>query len=155
RRLRKITRQLGAVREFDALLAIIQELDDDPRCSPAALNQVRESLEEARAAAAERLVEKLPHAKIHRLARRLDEVARQAKRNGQRQRGKRRPKRTWAWVVDARATRRAAALRASVEAAGAVYASERLHSVRIALKKLRYTMELAGEAHGGRGRDVA
>ena len=32
--------------------------------------------------------------------------------------------------------------------AGAVYLPERLHAVRIAMKKLRYAMELAAEAAG-------
>ena len=39
--------------------------------------------------------------------------------------------------------RRALALRQAIDQAGAVYLAERLHAARIALKKLRYGLELA------------
>ena len=55
-------------------------------------------------------------------------------------------RRVWLWAVEARLARRAARVRAAVDAAGAVYAPERLHGVRIAVKKLRYAAELAAEA---------
>jgi len=45
---------------------------------------------------------------------------------------------------------RAARLRATMRDAGAVYLPERLHAVRIALKKLRYSVEMATEAAGQR-----
>lgn len=40
-------------------------------------------------------------------------------------------------------------------AAGAIYLPERLHGVRIALKKLRYALELLVELGGGNAADVA
>jgi CHAD domain-containing protein len=52
------------------------------------------------------------------------------------------------WAVDARIARRADALRSSIADAGQVYLAERLHAVRIAMKKLRYAVELAVEAAG-------
>ena len=47
---------------------------------------------------------------------------------------------------------RAACLRSqrTINEAGAVYLPERLHTVRIALKKLRYSVELAAEAAGSK-----
>jgi CHAD domain-containing protein len=56
------------------------------------------------------------------------------------------PDRAWRWALDARVARRAAALERAIDAAGSVYLPERLHAVRIALKKLRYGAELAAEA---------
>lgn len=159
RRLKKVTRQLGAVRELDALALMIHELSQDVRYSPTALKQMRTAVEEARAAAAEQMASKLPHAKMQRLARRLERVARQVEREGERTDGRRRPResrRAWLWALEARAARRAARLRAAIEIAGAVYASVRLHDVRVALKRLRYTLELAADARQPlASRDVA
>src|SRR6185436_7272823 len=55
-------------------------------------------------------------------------------------------RRSWLWVIDARVARRASELAAAMADAGAVYLAERLHMVRIAVKKLRYALELAVEA---------
>jgi CHAD domain-containing protein len=49
--------------------------------------------------------------------------------------------RGWQWALGARVARRASALRAAIDTAGGW--SERLHKVRIALKKLRYAVELS------------
>jgi CHAD domain-containing protein len=48
-----------------------------------------------------------------------------------------------ATVLAARVARRGRALRQAVDAAGTLYASEPVHAVRIAVKKLRYALELA------------
>ena len=66
------------------------------------------------------------------------------------------PKGVWLWAFEAQLARRAARLREAVEAAGAVYVPEHLHHVRIAVKKLRYSVELADETTGKRiAADVA
>ena len=57
-------------------------------------------------------------------------------------------RRSWQWAIDARVARRAATLETAIDTAGAVYLAERLHSVRIALKKLRYAVELSAESQG-------
>jgi len=54
----------------------------------------------------------------------------------------------WRWAVDARVSRRASTLKAAIEEAGALYLPDRLHRVRLALKKLRYGVELAVETAG-------
>jgi CHAD domain-containing protein len=46
-----------------------------------------------------------------------------------------------------RVARRSRDLRVAIEAAGALYAPEQIHAVRIAVKKLRYALELAYELH--------
>ena len=50
----------------------------------------------------------------------------------------------------ARAARRAERLRAAIENAAGIYLPDRLHEVRIAVKKLRYALEIARELSGSR-----
>jgi CHAD domain-containing protein len=52
----------------------------------------------------------------------------------------------WRWALDARVARRAARLGSAIDAAGTVYLPDRLHDVRISLKKFRYALEIASEA---------
>jgi CHAD domain-containing protein len=142
RRLRAVTAGLGAVREFDALLPLIDEHLTASRTNP--LDGLRVSVTMARDEARARLVERLPPADIRRLARKLARLVDEAAaldastpRTGVR---------GWRWALDARVARRAAQLTDAIAKAGAVYLPERLHRVRIAVKKLRYAVELAAEA---------
>jgi CHAD domain-containing protein len=57
-------------------------------------------------------------------------------------------RRATSWATDARRTRRASRLASAIIAAGAVYLPERLHEVRLAIKKLRYVLELTSELSG-------
>jgi hypothetical protein len=50
-----------------------------------------------------------------------------------------------ALVVEARIARRATRLMTAMNHAGAMYVPDRLHAVRIAVKKLRYAVELSSE----------
>ena len=52
-------------------------------------------------------------------------------------------------LVAARILARGARLEDAIEAAGSLYETERLHQVRIAVKKLRYALELIPELHLG------
>jgi CHAD domain-containing protein len=145
RRLRKVTRRLGTVRELDVQAELIEELVKDGRHPSAALKRLGAATTQARAAARERLSVKLPNAKLDRLARKLERVARSLpsdESGSSRQRGLSH-KRAAVWAVEARVARRAASVRSAIVTAGAVYAPEQLHVVRIALKKLRYSIELA------------
>jgi CHAD domain-containing protein len=158
RRLKRVTKHLGAVRELDVLTLTIAELDRDSRYSSAAVTQLMASVQHDRVAARERLRTKLPVQEIQRLVRRLERAAKQSESaNDQRGQpgGVPRSGREWEWAVDARATRRAACVRSAIETAGTVYDPERLHRVRIAVKKLRYSLELVAEARSQRGnRDI-
>ena len=102
-----------------------------------------------RARARARLLAKRPTVELHRVAAKLERVARRlkaAKKDGGRDT---RDARSSRWAVDARVARRAAALTDAMREAGAVYVPERLHLVRIALKKLRYALELKADMAGG------
>ena len=143
RRLRKVTKQLGIVRELDVVILTIQGLAASSRYSARALTLLRASATKARGTARERLSATLPTAKLKRLTRRLERVsgsldaaATSSRRDAVGS------ARAWLWAVEARVARRAAAVRAAVDVAGAIYVPEQLHRVRIATKKLRYAAEL-------------
>ena len=140
RRLRKVTTLLGPVRELDVLADLVAELQESGRYDSQVFRRVATVIAAERTHARERLDSKLSADELERLARKLDKVAGDLR--------DRKPSRGWRWAVDARATRRAATLIAALDAAGSIYLPERLHNVRIALKKLRYALEISGEAAG-------
>jgi CHAD domain-containing protein len=156
RRFRKVTRQLGTVRELDVLSLMIQDLAADRRYPSPALKLVGAEVADARIVARERLIAKLPLAKMERLARSLERVARDLAPDDERSRGKNlRASRVWRWALDARTTLRATRVRSAVESAGAVYVAGRLHDVRIAVKKLRYAAELLPAGGPQQAADIA
>jgi CHAD domain-containing protein len=147
RRLRKVTTRLGSVRELDVLLILIDELHVSRRDHSQALSRVAIPAAQARDAAREDLFDRMPAEDMRRIARKLaglvdglEETDRPGKRTP--------PTDGWRWAVDARTAVRAARLTVAIADAGAVYLPERLHAVRIALKKLRYSAELATEVAG-------
>ncbi|MCU1385973.1 MAG: hypothetical protein JWL71_4670, partial [Acidobacteria bacterium] len=80
------------------------------------------------------------------LARKLDKIVDHL-REGEKSSSKA-AARSWRWAIDARVAGRASRLSAAIADAGALYLPERLHGVRIAVKKLRYAVELSAEAAG-------
>jgi len=143
KRLRKATRQLGALRELDVLLALTEELVKSGRHSEHALRRVASDVRRARDLARREV-------KGRDLADGFRRVVKYAEKAGRQL-----PKaedgnaaRAWKWAIDARVARRATSLKSAIAKAGAIYLPERVHGVRIALKKLRYGVELLGEANG-------
>jgi CHAD domain-containing protein len=145
RRLRKITDRLGAVREFDVLLGLIDELKEAGRYPKAALARVAANLGDDRKHARARLMAKVPIDELRRVAAKLDKLGRGLQKDAAAG-ASGTTRRSWRWAIDARVARRASSLAAVISDAGAVYLAERLHDVRIAVKKLRYALELAVEA---------
>jgi CHAD domain-containing protein len=147
RRLRRVTKQLGIVRELDVLILVIEEFRRDSRYPPVALKNVSTAVGDVRDTARERLVAKLPAAKLERLAERLERASKRFESDdaAARRPGAAGPTRAWLRALEARLARRAARVQSALEVAGALYVPERLHAVRIALKKLRYAGELATE----------
>jgi CHAD domain-containing protein len=141
--LRKVTRRLGRVREADVMLLLIAQLHESGRFSDPALRLVREAARAARDEARARMPAKAAAAALARIGRKLNRAAR--KLEGPEDVHTRR---AWRWALDARVSRRARALSDAVDNAGSVYLAERLHAARIALKKLRYGLELDVEARG-------
>jgi CHAD domain-containing protein len=148
RRLRKVTVRLGVVREFDVLLAVLDELAASGRYQPEAIELVRTNIAKDRGQVRARLLAKVPMHELGRLATRLDKTVKELKLSDAGKGGAGgtpwRPP-SWRWAVDARTAHRAAALAVAVTDAGAIYLPERLHAVRIAVKKLRYALELSAD----------
>jgi CHAD domain-containing protein len=140
RRLRKVTRRLGAVRELDVLCLLIGELQESGRYDGPAIRRLAAAVGDERARARDRLLAKLPTGELHRIARKLDKIASDMKMRDS--------SRGWRWAVEARVTHRASVLKDALVDAGALYLPERLHLVRIAIKKLRYAREVLAEASG-------
>ena len=146
RRLRKVTERLGIVRELDVLLLLVGELRHVGRHDQAALSRLAEVFTEENEKARERLFAKLPLTELQRVANKLGRVALGAEPDGSHRDGE--EPRGWRWTIDTRVARRASSLSQAIHEAGAVYLPDRLHLVRIALKKLRYVFELSEEASG-------
>ena len=142
RRLRKATRGLGMAREVDVLQLLIEELQASGQYRPRVLQHVGEDIRTRRGEMTKRF---RPLASdLGRILRKLEAAAAELEgADTGRDRG-------WRWALDARVARRGVALGKVVDEAGAMYLPERLHEVRIALKKLRYGVELRTEAAGDR-----
>jgi CHAD domain-containing protein len=155
RRLRRVTARLGTVRELDVLLLLIDELHVSRRVRTGPIARVGVAISKQRDDARKRLFHQLPVDELRRTARKLDrlvdEIAKQEDTAGTRP-GRRTDtaKSGWRWAIEARVAKRASRLRAAIDKAGAVYLPERLHDVRLAIKKMRYALELGADASGAR-----
>ena len=149
RRLRKVRTRLGTVRELDVLLIVIDELHESRRQDRAALKRIGDDVRSEQARAREKLLgKKLPMVELEGIARKLDLALEDVEKADAKLADGRPQARGWKWALDARIARRAASLREAVDEAGAVYLPDRLHLARIAVKKLRYALELSAEAGG-------
>jgi CHAD domain-containing protein len=146
RRLKRVTTRLGTVRELDVLLLLVDELHVARRRS-GSLNRVGISVAKDRDDARKRLATRLPIAGMRRLGEKLTRVVEELRAA---ESAPRATARSWPAAVDSQVAARAARLAAAMADAGAMYLPERLHAVRIAVKKLRYALELANELAGTR-----
>jgi CHAD domain-containing protein len=146
--LRKLTRRLGGIRETDVMLLLIAELHESGRFHEPALRLLRDAAQTARHKARTELSGRKAATSLDRLARKLDRAARKLP-------GPQDPqaRRAFRWALDARVSRRAVALGHAIDKAGSVYLADRLHATRIALKKLRYALELDVESRGLKSTD--
>ena len=134
RTVRKLTRALGPVRELDVALINLDELDKDGEIPRSALTRLRQVIGEERQRLFVEMRRRVEHLDLEKLRKRAIAAA------GKGQATARRP----------RVARRAAALRLAIEGAAGIYLPDRLHDVRIAVKKLRYALEVARELSGSR-----
>jgi CHAD domain-containing protein len=128
------------------LLLLIDELHVSGRPGSGGLGRVGVRVSKRRDEARKRLVAQLPVTEMGRLARKLDRIVddlHEAEASSSKAAA-----RNWRWAIDARVGGRASRLAAAMADAGALYLPERLHAVRITVKKLRYAVELATEAAG-------
>lgn len=143
RGLRSATRRLGRVRELDVQLELIARFagsfaPGSPACAhlaAAARSERAQVLERACAPRVRRNMAALVEA-LGVLQRDLAATAGARDAAG------------WRRTIADRAGNRATTATALLAAAGTAYAPEPLHALRVALKKLRYALELAAEATG-------
>jgi CHAD domain-containing protein len=143
---RRLTRALGPVRELDVALLTLDEverLDDVPR---AAIAKLRHVVGEERRLLHAEMCRQLGKIDLEKLRARAVAAAR--KTRAPRRGGLADPGRLAA--AEQRTARRAAGLRVAIENASSIYLPDRLHEVRIAVKKLRYGMEIARELRRSR-----
>ena len=152
RAVKKITRALGPVRELDVALINLDELEaagDVPRLAIARLRQV---IGQERRLLHTAMRRRLERTDLDKLRKRAVAAARKHKPDASAApagRGRvRDPERLAA--AEERAARRGTTLRATMDNAAGIYLPDRLHEVRIAVKKLRYAMELSRELSGSR-----
>lgn len=139
RRLKKTTSRLGTVRELDVLILLIDDLHDSRREHAAALGRVAMTVAKLRDDERKRLFGHASIRDLRRTARKLDDLVDELAGEAEE------PSKAMRWATEARVARRAERLAAALRKAGAVYLPERLHVVRIAVKKLRYSVELVAE----------
>jgi CHAD domain-containing protein len=138
---RRLTRALGPVRELDVALLTLDELGRDADAPGAAIACLRQTIEEERRRLWIGVARDLERPEIQKRARKAITASR----------GRTRGRAADASRLQAarkRAVRRAASLQSAIESAGAIYLPDRLHQVRIAVKKLRYALEIARELRG-------
>jgi len=142
--LRRLTRALGPVRELDVSLGLVARLSHEEAASDTALELIRVHLMEVRARCRARMLKRVDDTDAAGIAARWEALAGAARQDGRA--SSPRAGAPEAWELRRCLARRAAQLRLSLEEAGALYTPEPLHAVRIAVKKLRYSVELARSA---------
>jgi len=146
RKVRKITQALGPVRELDVALEILDEIEARGEAPRAALARLRQAVAREREVLQAEMRRRLDACDLDTLRKRALGVAR---RHGHdKTRASRDPEQLLR--AHARAARRAERLRTAIRNAGSLYLPDRLHDVRIALKKLRYSLEILRQLGGVR-----
>ena len=132
---RRLTRVLGPVREIDVSVMTLDQVTAQHPGLEAAAAAVRDALEGQRVTASARMIDTLASADLDDLSTRTFRLATDLVAPAVRWR--------MAATLAARIGARWRGVRAALSAAGALYAPDRIHRVRIALKKFRYALELA------------
>jgi CHAD domain-containing protein len=140
RDVRRITRALGLLRDLDVALATVDAEASRFDWNPAAVTRVARDLEHTRERRRRDMLDRLDDIDVDRLLERCDALSAELADHAE--------LRVWERALAGRIRRRAGRLADAIERAGTLYAPEPLHAVRIAAKKLRYSLELAGEAAG-------
>jgi CHAD domain-containing protein len=139
--LRALTQALGPVRDLDVALGLVVRLLHDEPTLDTALETIRVRLMERRLRRRARLLREIDGLDIAGILARVRSLSTHTwSKSADRQPPLDRPE------IRRRMATRAIRLGRSVDRAGALYAPEALHDVRIAVKKLRYSLELGRAA---------
>jgi CHAD domain-containing protein len=138
REVRRLTRALGPVREADVTLQTLAAASERHGWRRTGAAAVRRRLDAERTRRRRRMTAKLDALDMDAMQARIADVAAVLEQA--------QPSDEWSRALGARLARRAAELLRAVKQCGTLYAPDRLHAVRIAVKKLRYALEIAGAA---------
>jgi len=137
RKIRRLTRALGAVRELDVTLTALDELAARDTLPRDALEDVRAHVVAEREERRATMLKRMEKVNVSKLERRLASVADALDKTDSEE---------WRKALGARLAKRGKALVAAMNNAGQMYNPESLHQVRIETKKLRYGLEIAAES---------
>jgi CHAD domain-containing protein len=140
RDLRRVTRALGPVRELDVTRLLLTQLWRGRDWPASVLARVDRTCANAREQRRREMTQRLAHGEVPDLARRLAALSAAVVASGDGSRA--------TAHLATRLRRRAADLVAALDDVGTVYAAPPIHAVRIAAKKLRYTLEIGAATAG-------
>jgi CHAD domain-containing protein len=137
KRVKRITRALGPVRELDVTLLLLAEFEGKGAVATRAIARVRDAVTEERLKRRRHMLAEITPSRLDKLRKKLVRAAAPASR----------PKVSGDALQEANAqvADRAKALKDAIEHAGGIYLADRLHRVRVAAKKLRYALEIRRE----------
>jgi CHAD domain-containing protein len=144
RKVRRLSRALGPVRELDVALQTLEEVGSGGEVPSTAITKLRQLLRQERQRLYTDMCNQVAHIDVDKLRRRAVTAVRKTHSRPSSRDAKR------VAAAQERAGRRAARLRAAIDNAAGLYLPDRLHEVRIAIKKLRYGLELVREMRGSR-----
>ena len=144
RKVRRLSRALGPVRELDVAIQTLESLGDS-EVPPAAVTKLRQLMRQERQKLHADMCSEVAHIDVDKLRRRAAAVAEKEDSSPTPVRAVTRVR-----AAQERAARRAMRLRAAVDDAAGLYLPDRLHDVRVAVKKLRYSLEVVREIKGSR-----
>ena len=137
RRVRRITRALGPVRELDVTLLLLAELEGKGDAPLRAIERVRKAVIDERQKRRREMLDEITPSRLDKLTRRLVRVAAPEPRTH--------VPRNALTEAAMQSAQRARNLKAAIERAGGIYLADRLHRVRVEAKKLRYALEIQRE----------
>ncbi len=137
RKIRRLTKALGTVRELDVTLHVLDDLARRDTLPRLALEEVRAHVVTERDERRSAMLERMEQVNLPKLGRRMAAVGAVLAESDSE---------AWRDALGARLVSRTKVLASAMDDAGRIYAPEQLHRVRIAAKKFRYAMELASDA---------
>jgi CHAD domain-containing protein len=134
-RLREAARILGRVRDADVAQRLIQHVEARFPPAAATVATLRSSVASDQLSLRRRAIKKLETLELRELEHQLHEARRGLGWTASRT--------SWRTVLRTHMAARAGNVRAAMQHAGGVYFPNRVHSARVSIKQLRYTLELA------------
>jgi CHAD domain-containing protein len=140
RDIRRLTRALGPVRELDVARGVLQQVAQRHQWPPTSTARVDQHFARLRSRRMEALLDEADRLDAAALPARIDQVLATVDASA--------PRAAAVVFLVPRLRRRARTLARAVAAAGTLYAVQPLHDVRLAVKKLRYLLELGAAVTG-------